>query len=97
LRTADLSGANLRGADLQEADLSGANLRGADLRAANLSGARLNKTNLTDANLCGARMPNRKISRRGCEVNKQQAISTNNYCNYCYALNDWWLNVLRFY
>ena len=36
---ADLSGANLRGADLRWADLSGANLRGADLRGADLSGA----------------------------------------------------------
>ena len=49
LRRADLSGANLRGADLRRADLSGANLRGADLSGANLSGA-----NLSDADLSGS-------------------------------------------
>ena len=50
LRSADLSGANLSGADLRRADLSGANLSGADLRRADLSGA-----NLSGANLSGAK------------------------------------------
>ena len=40
---ADLSGANLSGADLRYADLSGANLSGADLRCADLSGAVYNE------------------------------------------------------
>ena len=48
---ADLSGANLRDADLSGADLSFANLRGADLSGANLSCA-----NLSNANLSGASM-----------------------------------------
>ena len=39
LRRADLSGADLRRADLRRADLSGANLRRADLSDANLSGS----------------------------------------------------------
>ena len=38
---ADLSGADLRGANLRDADLCGADLRRADLRGANLSGADL--------------------------------------------------------
>ncbi|EAC4377985.1 pentapeptide repeat-containing protein [Listeria monocytogenes] len=56
LRRADLSGANLRGAnlsyaDLRRADLSGANLRGANLRRANLSYADLSCADLSCANL----------------------------------------------
>ena len=59
LRDADLSGANLRDADLRDADLSGANLSGADLSGANLrdadlSGADLSGANLRDADLSGA-------------------------------------------
>jgi uncharacterized protein YjbI with pentapeptide repeats len=38
---ADLSGANLRGAQLRLANLSGANLSGADLSKTNLGGANL--------------------------------------------------------
>jgi hypothetical protein len=49
LRSADLSGANLSGANLRSADLSGANLRSASRIRANLSGA-----NLSGANLSGA-------------------------------------------
>jgi hypothetical protein len=51
LRYADLSGANLSGADLRDADLSGADLRYADLSGANLSGADLRDANLKDADL----------------------------------------------
>ena len=51
---ADLSGANLRGANLSGADLSEANLRGADLREANLRVADLSVANLRGANLRGA-------------------------------------------
>ena len=48
---ADLSGANLRGADLSGVDLSGATLRGVDLSGANLSGANLRGADLSGANL----------------------------------------------
>jgi uncharacterized protein YjbI with pentapeptide repeats len=58
---ADLSGADLRGADLNEAELRRADLRGADLneaelrradlRGANLSGANLSRVYLSGANL----------------------------------------------
>jgi hypothetical protein len=51
---ANLSDANLSGADLSDADLSDANLRGADLSDANLRGANLSDANLSDANLSGA-------------------------------------------
>ena len=61
LRSADLSGANLRSADLRSDDLSGANLRSAnlrsaDLRSANLSGADLSGANLRSADLSGANL-----------------------------------------
>jgi len=61
LQKANLSGAYLEGANLQEADLRGANLRraylqranfqGADLEAASLQGAFLGSANLQGANL----------------------------------------------
>lgn len=59
LSFADLRGANLCGADLREVDLSFANLCeadlcGADLSRANLSGANLCEANLRKADLCGA-------------------------------------------
>lgn len=61
LWSADLSGANLKGADLSgahlwHADLSGANLKGADLSRANLRHADLSGANLQDADLLGAKM-----------------------------------------
>ena len=59
LREADLEGTNLSGAnlhatDLYEADLRKANLKGADLYEADLTGADLYKADLTRANLRGA-------------------------------------------
>jgi hypothetical protein len=56
LSGADLRWANLSGADLRWADLSAANLRGADLREANLRGANLSEANLSEANLRGANL-----------------------------------------
>ena len=53
---ADLSGANLRDADLYDADLRGANLYDADLRWATLRGANLYDANLSCANLSGANL-----------------------------------------
>ena len=60
-KRADLSGANLREADLRRADLSGAdlreaNLRGADLSEADLSGANLRGADLSEADLSGANL-----------------------------------------
>jgi hypothetical protein len=51
---ADLSGADLRHADLSGADLSGADLRHADLRGADLSHAVLRDADLRHADLRGA-------------------------------------------
>ena len=51
LRSADLSGANLGGANLRSADLSDAYLGGANLRSADLSGANLGGAYLSGANL----------------------------------------------
>ena len=56
LCSADLDGANLRGADLDGADLCHANLFGADLRGANLRGANLCHANLFGADLRSANL-----------------------------------------
>ncbi|MEY8279255.1 pentapeptide repeat-containing protein [Blautia marasmi] len=56
LSEANLSGAELRGADLSGAELRGANLRGANLSDADLSGADLRGANLSDADLRGANL-----------------------------------------
>ena len=67
LRDADLSGATLRcanlsGADLRDADLSGATLRCANLRGANLSDANLSGANLSGADLSGANLRGANLS-----------------------------------
>jgi hypothetical protein len=62
LRWADLSGANLSGAYLRWAYLSGANLSGADLRWADLSGANLSGADLSGANLSGANLSGAYLS-----------------------------------
>ena len=54
LRLANLSGADLLGVNLYRADLSGADLLGANLYRADLSGADLSGANLRGANLSGA-------------------------------------------
>ena len=61
LSDANLCGADLHGSNLRCANLYGVNLRGADLRCANLYGANLYGANLYDANLsdadlCGANL-----------------------------------------
>ena len=72
LSNADLHGANLRWAALSDADLHGANLSGADLRwaalrdadlhGANLSNADLRDADLHEANLRGADLSNANLS-----------------------------------
>ncbi|AVU80135.1 pentapeptide repeat-containing protein [Listeria monocytogenes] len=59
---ADLSGANLRHADLRRADLSGANLRHADLRHADLRRADLSYANLSYADLSYADLNGANLS-----------------------------------
>jgi hypothetical protein len=56
------SRANLSGADLIGADLSRANLSGADLSRAGLSGADLSRANLSGANLIGAGLSGADLS-----------------------------------
>jgi uncharacterized protein YjbI with pentapeptide repeats len=51
---ANLSGANLSGADLRDANLGGANLRSVDLRSTDLRSVDLSGADLRDANLSGA-------------------------------------------
>jgi TIR domain/Pentapeptide repeats (8 copies) len=62
LRSAQLSGAELIGANLREAILSQAQLRGAELRRANLSGADLGAADLTMADLNGADLSRTDLS-----------------------------------
>ncbi|MBE9078459.1 pentapeptide repeat-containing protein [Romeria aff. gracilis LEGE 07310] len=62
----DLSGADLRNADLRGARFDSVNLTGADLSGANLRGARLNQVILKDTNLCGAIMTDAVKSSVGC-------------------------------
>jgi len=62
LSDADLRGANLRGANLSDADLSDANLRGADLSGANLRGANLSDADLSDADLSDANLRGANLS-----------------------------------
>ena len=81
LRSADLSGAylsgaNLRSADLSGAYLSGANLRGADLSGANLGGADLSGANLGGANLSGANLD--KTYYQVVRIGSRQGTTT--YC-----------------
>ena len=61
-KRADLSGADLREADLREANLSGADLREADLRRADLSGADLRGADLSGADLSGADLSGADLS-----------------------------------
>ena len=62
LSNADLFGANLRGADLSNANLRNANLRDADLRCANLSNANLSGADLSGVNLRGADLSGADLS-----------------------------------
>jgi Pentapeptide repeats (8 copies) len=59
----DLSGADLRKANLSGANLVQADLRGTDLKWANLSGADLSEANLWDAILCHANLRNANLSK----------------------------------
>jgi uncharacterized protein YjbI with pentapeptide repeats len=68
LRDADLRGAELYGANLRDADLSYADLSGANLRDADLSGAELYGANLRDADLRGAELNSAKFYGRGGSV-----------------------------
>jgi len=58
----DLSGADLRSANLRDTDLSSANLSGANLSSANLRDANLSGANLSDANLGGAYLHGTNLS-----------------------------------
>ena len=59
---ADLSRANLSGANLSRADLSWANLSGANLSGANLSRANLSRADLSGANLSRANLSRADLS-----------------------------------
>lgn len=52
----DLSGAQMRGANLRERDFAGRNLSGADLAGADLTDAFMHRVNLSGADLSGARL-----------------------------------------
>jgi hypothetical protein len=75
LREADLRGANLREADLGEADLRWANLSGADLTGADLSGADLTGADLRGANLVETNL--REAILRGANLVKTNLREAN--------------------
>jgi uncharacterized protein YjbI with pentapeptide repeats len=58
-------GRNFAGADLSLADLEGADLRGVDLSRASLVGANLRRTNLFQANLAGANLVQANLEETG--------------------------------
>jgi hypothetical protein len=62
LREANLRWANLSGADLSEANLRWANLSGADISGANLSEADISEADISGANLSGADISGADIS-----------------------------------
>ena len=62
LSNSDLTGADLRRADLRGADLTGADLRYAYLRGADLTGADLRRADLTGADLTGADLTGADLS-----------------------------------
>ena len=85
---ADLSGANLRDADLYDADLRWANLRGANLSDADLRWANLRGANLSAADLRGANLRSSNLSAadlRGANLSSANLRSANlsdaNLCN----------------
>ncbi len=63
LISAKLQGANLSLANLQEADLAGAKLQGANLRVANLQKADLSGANLQGADLSGANLQGANLNK----------------------------------
>ncbi len=79
----NLTGANLRGADLSGATLSQANLTNADLTGANLEGAVLNSVNLTGASLTGANL--KSASLENADLSYAGFISANSYTGFISA------------
>ena len=75
LSRADLSGANLSGAELSRAYLSGANLSGADLSGADLSGAYLSGADLSGANLSGAHLSGADLIDGGQRVDGYRIVA----------------------
>ena len=71
---ANLSWANLSEANLSEANLGGANLSGANLAEANLGGANLSGANLSEANLSGANLEGAKV----CPCTNSACVSVRN-------------------
>ena len=78
LHHADLSGAQLPGAQLSSASLTGANLSGANLSSAFLNKANLSGANLSNAYLVDANLSNADLSRANLsDANLSSAIWTN--------------------
>ena len=85
LRSANLGGANLSGADLRYANLSGANLKDANLYYANLTGANLTGADLRYAYLQGAILPDISWIKAGCLVQLNKNM-------YGFYLKNKWVN-----
>ncbi|MHB1660119.1 MAG: pentapeptide repeat-containing protein, partial [Acidithiobacillus sp.] len=74
---ANLNDANLYGANLSDANLYGANLNDANLYGANLSDANLYGANLNDANLYGANLSGADLS--GADLRRANLYGANLY------------------
>ncbi len=96
LTYADLRGADLSGADLTYANLYGANLRGADLSGADLSGANLRGADLSGADLRGANLSGADLTYanlyganlRGANLSGAKAITNQISADYIMAHFD---------
>ena len=88
LRSANLGGANLSGADLRYANLSGANLKDANLYYANLTGADLTGADLRYAYLQGAILPDISWIKAGCLVQLNKNM-------YGFYLKNKWVNFVQ--
>ncbi|HEY7980849.1 MAG TPA: pentapeptide repeat-containing protein [Candidatus Eremiobacteraceae bacterium] len=78
LRNADLHGVRLSGDDMSNVDLRGANLRGARFEGVDLTGARLDNADLTDAVFSGANL--KHVSWSGAKLSgiELQGIAIDN-------------------
>ena len=74
----DLSGADLRGANLSFAILVDADLRGAKLQGANLSNADLSRANLSQADLTGANLTQAYLTNANLDKTKLIDATLNN-------------------
>lgn len=98
LRGAQLQFANLSGSILQNCELSGANLFQANLKGANLQGANLQGANLSEANLFGTDLTNadlRRVNLSQAELRNSKMIGTAIRGAELWSANMWKVDVTK--